>query len=134
MTNKLISLVIITFILLTSHSYSDSEFLFPKKKPSIFKKIEKKIGQNYSKNLPQKKPIIQPDKPQEKITLKEETLDKKKEAKENIITKKKLKIVKQKSDFILPRKKPSVYKASTKEKEKSTILSKKDFEELSLNL
>ena len=108
MTNKLISLAIITFILLTSHSYSDGEFLFPKKKPSIFKKIENKIGQNYSKDLPQRKPITQPDKPQEKITLKEETSDKKKKIEENIVTKKKQKIVKQKNKFIFPQKKPSI--------------------------
>ena len=128
MTNKLISLAIITFILLTSHSYSDGEFLFPKKKPSIFKKIENKIGQNYSKDLPQRKPITQADKPQEKITLKEETSDKKKKIEENIVTKKKQKIVKQKNKFIFPQKKPSIYKASTKERDKSTILSKKDFD------
>jgi hypothetical protein len=42
MTNKLISLVIITFILTIGCSYSDEQFLFPKEKPSIFKKIEKK--------------------------------------------------------------------------------------------
>ena len=41
MTNKLISLVIITFILSTGRSYSDERFLFPKEKPSIFKKINK---------------------------------------------------------------------------------------------
>ena len=38
MTNKLISLVIIIFILSTGHNYSDEQFLFPKEKPSIFKK------------------------------------------------------------------------------------------------
>jgi len=39
MTNKLISLVVITFILSIGHSYSEDQFLFPKEKPSIFKKI-----------------------------------------------------------------------------------------------
>ena len=34
MTNKLISLVIIIFILSIGHSYSEEQFLFPKEKPS----------------------------------------------------------------------------------------------------
>ena len=54
MTNKLISLVIITFILSIGHSYSDEQFLFPKEKPSIFKKIDKEPGKSFSSNLPQK--------------------------------------------------------------------------------
>ena len=37
MTNKLISLVIIIFFLSIGHTYSDSLFLLPKEKPSIFK-------------------------------------------------------------------------------------------------
>ena len=41
MTNKLISLAIITFFLSFGYSYSDEQFLFPKEKPSIFKKIKK---------------------------------------------------------------------------------------------
>ena len=59
MTNKLISLVLITFFLLISHSYSESQFLFPKKKPSVFSKINRNIGQDNLKNLPPRKPIIQ---------------------------------------------------------------------------
>ena len=62
MTNKLISLVIIAFFLLTGHSYSEENFLFPKEKPSFFKKIDKIADQKYSKNLPQKKPIINEEK------------------------------------------------------------------------
>ena len=54
MTNKLISLVIIIFILLIGHSYSDEQFLLPKEKPSIFKKIDKDPDKNFSSNLPQK--------------------------------------------------------------------------------
>ena len=38
MTNKLISLVIIA-ILSIGHAYSDEQFIFPKEKPSIFKKL-----------------------------------------------------------------------------------------------
>ena len=52
MTNKLISLVLITFFLLISHSYSESQFLFPKKKPSVFSEIKRNIGQDNLKNLP----------------------------------------------------------------------------------
>ena len=43
MTNKLISLVIIMFILSIGRSYSDDQFIFPKEKPSIFKKVDKKF-------------------------------------------------------------------------------------------
>ena len=59
MTNKLISLALLVFILSTGYSYSENQFLFPKKKPSVFKKIERNIGSQNWKNLPQKKPIIQ---------------------------------------------------------------------------
>ena len=54
MTNKLISLVIIIFFLSVGRSYSDGQFLFPKEKPSIFKKINKDPGKSFSSNLPQK--------------------------------------------------------------------------------
>ena len=57
MTNKLISLVILILILLISRSYSNELFLFPKEKPSIFKKIDKSDGRVFSSNLPQKIPI-----------------------------------------------------------------------------
>ena len=55
MTNKLISLVIIMYILSIGQSYSDNQFLFPKEKPSIFKKIDKDLSSSSSGNLPQKK-------------------------------------------------------------------------------
>jgi len=58
MINKLISLVLLIFFLMTGYSYSDEQFLFPKKKPSVFKKIVINVGTEDSKNLPQKKPII----------------------------------------------------------------------------
>ena len=60
MTNKLISLVLIVFILSIGYSYSGEQFLFPKEKPSIFKKIEKNPDKSFSNNLPQKKPLISP--------------------------------------------------------------------------
>ena len=58
MTNKLISLVLLTFFLATNYSYAEDQFLFPEKKPSVFKK---NVKSESLKNLPQKKPIIQTD-------------------------------------------------------------------------
>ena len=66
MTNKLISLVVITFILSVGHSYSEEQFLFPKEKPSIFKKINKDPGKSFSSNLPQKKPLTNQEEVQKK--------------------------------------------------------------------
>ena len=66
MTNKLISLVIIIFFLSVGRSYSDEQFLFPKEKPSIFKKINKDFRKSFSSNLPQKKPLINQEKEQKK--------------------------------------------------------------------
>tara|TARA_B100000902_G_scaffold286144_1_gene272246 strand:- start:43 stop:2271 length:2229 start_codon:yes stop_codon:yes gene_type:complete len=117
MTNKLISLVIITLILSLGYSYSEEQFLFPKEKPSIFKKIEKSPNETLSSNLPQKKPLTDQNKVQEKEVIVKE----KKEAK-------KFESVKNKSSFIFPEKKPSIYKANTKSAEKSSILNQKDFD------
>ena len=54
MTNKLISLVLLIFFLVTSYSYAEDQFLFPKKKPSVFKKIQTNIGSESSENLTSK--------------------------------------------------------------------------------
>ncbi|MBD1138069.1 lytic transglycosylase domain-containing protein [Pelagibacterales bacterium SAG-MED41] len=116
MTNKLISLVIITLFLLSGHSYSEEQFLFPKKKPSIFKKVENTKKVDYSKNLPQRKPLIK----------KKEDVEKLKEVRQKEVKDKK-KIITQKSSFIYPQKKPAVYKASIEETTESSILNKKDF-------
>tara|TARA_B100000963_G_scaffold282116_1_gene250681 strand:- start:52 stop:2301 length:2250 start_codon:yes stop_codon:yes gene_type:complete len=124
MTNKLISLVIITIILSIGHSYSDEQFLLPKEKPSIFKKINKDPGKNFLSNLPQKKPLInQQEKAKEKI-VKNEIKTKIEEKKEI----KKVETVKKKSSFVFPQKKPAIYKTTTKTAEKSKILKQKDFE------
>jgi len=72
MINKLISLAILTFFLLIGQSYSETQFLYPKKKPSIFKPIDKTGEQKIQSNLPQKKPIIQNNETQEKQVLKKE--------------------------------------------------------------
>ena len=79
MINKLISLVIIIFILSIGHSYSEEKFLLPKEKPSIFKKINKDQGKSFSTNLPQKKPLINQKEEQEKeVTKKRKRFLKKK--------------------------------------------------------
>ena len=57
MPYKLISLVFLLFIFITNKAYSESEFLLPAKKPSIFKKIENNENINIDKNLPQSKPF-----------------------------------------------------------------------------
>ena len=123
MTNKLISLVLITFFLLISHGYTESQFLFPKKKPSVFSKIERNIQQDNLKNLPQQKPIIKEEQTKNDNTSKEVENVKKIEE-----LKKRVEIFKDKNIFILPQKKPSIYRTSTKEKEKSSILNQKDFD------
>ncbi len=79
MINKLISLAILTFFLLIGHSYSETQFLYPKKKPSIFKPIDKISDKKIQSNLPQKKPIIQNGKTQEKQVLEKEKIIEKKE-------------------------------------------------------
>ena len=117
MTNKLISLVLIVFILSIGYSYSGEQFLFPKEKPSIFKKIKKDEGQNFSNNLPQKKPLTnQKNEPDVKV---------KKEIKD---VKKAVQAISKKSSFVFPEKKPSIYRSKTKTAEKSSILNQKDFE------
>ena len=115
MTIKLISLVVITLFLLSGHSYSEEQFLFPKKKPSIFKNIENSNKIDLSKNLPQRKPLIK----KEEDIKKDKEVKKKEVEKTNTFT--------TKSSFIYPQKKPAIYKASTEEVEKSSVLNQKDF-------
>ena len=123
MTNKLISLVIIMFILSIGYSYSDNQFLFPEEKPSIFKKIDKDFTSPSSKNLPQKKPLINQNQKQKKEVVEKEKIEG--EGKKKI---KKVETIQKKSSFIFPQKKPAIYKTTTKTAEKSKILNPKDFE------
>ncbi len=130
MTNKLISLVIIIIILSIGHSYSDEQFLFPKEKPSIFKKINKGSGESFSSSLPQKKPLIDQEKEQKKDIIQKQkdiVKDKKTDLKEKKEVKK-VEVIKKKSSFVLPQKKPSIYKSKIKTAEKSSILNQKDFD------
>ena len=79
MPYKLISLVILLFFLIINKAYSENDFILPVKKPSIFKKIEKKITSQTENDLPQKKPILQSENNNE-IVIKE-----KKEIKKKIV-------------------------------------------------
>ena len=123
MTNKLISLVIIMFILSIGQSYSDDQFLFPKEKPSIFKKIDKNFTSTSSGNLPQKKPIINQQQEQTKKVIVENKIEVK-EKKEV----KKVEPAQKKISFVFPQRKPGIYKTTTKTAERSKILNQKDFE------
>jgi K+-transporting ATPase c subunit len=100
MINKLISLVVLIFILSIGQSYSDDQFLFPKEKPSIFKKIDRNITQSSSENLPQKKPLINKKQEQEKeVVVKNEIKTKEKKGIKRVET------VLTKSSFVFPQKK-----------------------------
>ena len=123
MTNKLISLAIIIFILSIGRSYSEEQFLFPKEKPSIFKKIEKNSTPVSSGNMPQKKPLIDQQQDQNKEVVEKKQI-KTKEKKEI----KKVETPQTKNSFVLPQKKPAIYKTTTKTAEKSKILNQKDFD------
>ncbi len=59
MLNRLISLAILLLFLNNTAVYSESNFLLPEKKPSIFKKTEKQIKESISENLPVPKPRLQ---------------------------------------------------------------------------
>ena len=59
MLNRLISLVFLLSFLKISIVYSETDFLLPQKKPSIFKKSEKQIQESINKNLPAPKPLLE---------------------------------------------------------------------------
>ena len=129
MTNKLISLALLIFFLTTSYSYSEYQFIFPKKKPSVFKKIDTKIASENLSNLPQKKPIIQTEgQGNEKLKEKKAENKKKETVEKKSIIKKVEKSNQKKIIFLLPQKKPITYKVQSKEIKKSTALNQKDFE------
>jgi len=123
---RLISLVFLLFFSKSLMAIEDNNFLFPKDKPSVFKKtIQKKVKDELILT-PKGKPIIKNS----------ETADKKKLIKKK---KKSLKIIKsiekktiittnKGAILISPKKKPAIYKTESKILEKSKILNKKDFE------
>ncbi|MDC0937932.1 lytic transglycosylase domain-containing protein [Pelagibacteraceae bacterium] len=121
MTNKLISLALLIFFLTIGYSYSQDQFLFPKKKPSVFKKIEKNIDLSNLRNLPLKKPTI---KTEQKKVKKTEVQIKKIEPRIKKVEKPKEK----QGFFVFPQKKPITYKLKSKDIKKSTVLKQKDFD------
>jgi soluble lytic murein transglycosylase len=127
MTNKLISLALLIIFLTTGYSYSENQFIFPKKKPSVFKKIEKIKKPETSITLPQRKPITQVE--NNKIDKNDKLIKKKEEIKKIELKKtNKEKSKKAEEVFILPQKKPITYKVQSKEIQSSSILKQKDFE------
>ena len=122
MLNKLISLVILLLFLNINLVYSETSFLLPQKKPSIFKKSEKEILETINKNLPVPKPKV-------KVTenIEPKKIEKNETAKVKIEKKKEIE-KKIEVSFVYPKKKPITYKVSTEEIETSKVLNKKDFE------
>ena len=114
---KIISLVIFVFFSLFSHVLSAEDFILPKNKPSIFKKLEKNV---LDKNvvLPSKKPSISNN------SKKEEKKIVKKEDKDKVLESNK---TNNQLAFILPQKKPQTYRKIEAVK-KSKYLNQKDFE------
>ncbi len=119
MPYKLISLVFLLSFLIIDLAHSDTGFVLPLKKPSIFKKIEKSRNLELGSNLPKQKPILGSPKIEKTITKEKEVIKKE--------TTKKDKIVKIDTSFIFPEKKPATFKTSSKEAKSSTILNLKDF-------
>ena len=125
MINRLISLVFLLSFLNIGTAYSETNFLLPQEKPSIFKKTEKQIQEIVDKNLPVPKPLI--EKKGEKKPIKtEQKKEITKEEKAKVEVKKEIE-KKISTAFIYPQKKPITYKVSSKEVETSKVLNKKDF-------
>ena len=86
MLNRLISLVFLLSFFKISIVYSETDFLLPQKKPSIFKKSEKQIQESINKNLPVPKPLLE-----KKGEIKPAVVEQKKESSQQKEIKKKLK-------------------------------------------
>ena len=113
MLNRLISLVFLLSFLNINIAYSETEFLFPQKKPSIFKKNKEQIQENISQNLPVPKPKIK-----EKIS----EVNKEKKVTEKI-NETQIKVVI--TDFIYPKKNQSHIKFHLKRYRHQRFLIKK---------
>ena len=126
MLNRLISLVILlTFFKVGSVYTGENDFILPENKPSIFKKLEKKILIKKSSIIPYPKPII---KRQKKELVEQKKIDDSKKSNKKIIIKNDIAKKENKIVFILPLKKPKTYKVlDQKTQKKSNILNEKDF-------
>ena len=96
MLNKLISLVFLLLILNSNLVYSETNFLLPLKKPSIFKQTNKEIKETISKNLPIPKP---------KIQKQEQSKTEKKKEENKVVVKEEFKKKLSSSLFVYPKKK-----------------------------
>ncbi len=131
---RIISLVILFLLLNISVLFplENNDFIYPKEKPSVFKK---KVDKNNltpkekpkltNKNIVKKKIFIEPKKKPDLTKPKKEKINEK--IKKEITIKKKITSV-DKNTFIYPKKKPSTYKAVSNIENNSKILKKKDFE------
>ena len=127
MLYRLISLVFLFIVInftMTS-SADDANFIYPKNKPSVFKKIK-------TQSLVLKKPILPANKPSNKkpeVTRENLKVIEKKTLESKKITEvKSKKIIRTSNLFVYPKKKPAVYKKTTDTKKVSTILKQKDFD------
>ena len=124
---RLISLVFLFIFLNKNILYSEEiNFILPKDKPSIFKKIEKINITEKKVLVPQNKPTQNSEKEVKKNIIE---VDKKilKDKKINVEKKSIIKKI-ENNEFLLPQKKPVTYKAKSQITKSSEILNSKDFE------
>tara|TARA_B100000963_G_scaffold360997_1_gene394255 strand:- start:35 stop:2275 length:2241 start_codon:yes stop_codon:yes gene_type:complete len=120
MPYKLISLVFLLSFLIIDLAHSETDFVLPLEKPSIFKKIEKNTNLEISTKLPKQKPVLESPAVDKTVTEDKKTIKKETKKKED-------KVVQNITSFIFPEKKPASFKASNKEAKSSTVLNSKDF-------
>tara|TARA_B100001093_G_C26850251_1_gene1024806 strand:- start:50 stop:2314 length:2265 start_codon:yes stop_codon:yes gene_type:complete len=125
---RLISLVFLLSNFNIANIYAENtDFIFPKNKPSVFKKIKSKPSTNQIL-LPIKKPEDKlKTKTNSQVNQKTKKLENIGSPKKNIDKKVKKIETKILSNFILPKKKPDTYKVVEKKISNSEILGKKDF-------
>ena len=114
---RIISLVILFNIINSEPIYSNdnNNFIYPKNKPSIFKKKLQNKDLIKSSIYPVKKPEINIQNAKKKIPKQE-------------IKKEQITVIKSRDLFVYPKKKPISYKTKINTIEKSEVLNKKDFE------
>ena len=100
MLNRIISLVYLLLFFNINAAYSETNFILPVEKPSIFKKTEKQIQDSISQDLPVPKPKLE-----KKKEDKSKEINKEKKPTENKTVEKKPQKEVKISLFILPQKK-----------------------------